>query len=50
MEKRVYKSGEVPGAGKFRCIVCGYVLEIKAGEALPACPKCGVEEYSPVFD
>ena len=35
-----YKTGDKPGAGRYRCDNCGYVVRITSdAEALPACPK-----------
>ena len=37
-----YKTGDKPGAGRYRCDNCGYVVRITSdAEALPACPNCG---------
>jgi hypothetical protein len=40
-------TGTIAGAGTFRCEDCAYVLSLPAGEALPACPSCGTERFTP---
>ena len=42
-----YKTGDKPGAGRYRCDNCGYVVRITSdAEALPACPNCGHHEFT----
>ena len=39
------KSGTLAGTGSFRCEECGYVVNLAAADALPACPGCGGEAF-----
>jgi len=32
--------GDTPGKGRYRCVICGFELEIKDGEELDLCPLC----------
>ena len=46
-----YKTGDKPGAGRYRCDNCGYVVRITSdAEALPACPNCGHHEFTKLED
>lgn len=46
-----YKTGDKPGAGRYRCDNCGYVVRITSdAEALPACPNCGHREFTKLED
>lgn len=46
MEEKLYKVGDtVPQAGRYACVVCGFVAEylpkhIEKGVAFVACPVC----------
>ena len=34
-------TGEKPGIGKYKCMKCGFILELDdATDTLPPCPKC----------
>lgn len=39
-----YKKGDVVGGGTFLCAACSESLTVESG-AIPACPKCGKEEF-----
>lgn len=40
------KAGEkAPQNGTYRCITCGYKVELKKGDIIPKCPVCGKTEY-----
>jgi len=40
-EDKIFKTGDKPGIGKYRCIKCGHVHFIQTNyEELPQCPKC----------
>lgn len=43
-----YISMTTPGAGKYRCLKCGFEIELKDGDVLPVCPMCGFEEFEKV--
>jgi ribosomal protein S27AE len=37
----MYKTGEKPGKGRYRCSKCGEVIYLNdATDVLPPCPKC----------
>jgi hypothetical protein len=40
-------TGTITGAGSFSCEDCGYVVTTGAGQALPACPSCDGERFTP---
>ena len=44
MEQK-YLAGTKPGTGRYKCIKCPYIIELKEGEILPICPMCGFDEY-----
>ena len=43
--KKKYFSYSKPGKGKYRCLKCGFVIELDDNEELPLCPMCGFEEF-----
>lgn len=40
--------GDSPGAGLFRCVICGFEVELKDGEELDLCPLCEGATYEEV--
>ncbi|WP_279611970.1 zinc ribbon-containing protein [Raoultibacter timonensis] len=45
----VYKTGEKPGKGSYRCLNCGQVVELKSDDdQLPPCPNCHHEEFEKI--
>lgn len=44
-----YKTGDKPGKGSYRCLNCGYVVELENdGDTLPECPNCGHKVYEKI--
>lgn len=42
----IVKAGTiVEDDGKYKCTVCGLIINLKAGEELPICPKCGSKSF-----
>ncbi len=42
----LYKSGEKPGKGTYKCVKCAYIVVLKSdSDVLPVCPLCGLREY-----
>lgn len=40
-EQKEYKVGEIAvKAGQYQCVICGHVMEYKAGDAFVVCPVC----------
>jgi hypothetical protein len=39
-------SGNVTGAGSFRCLGCDYALTLVGSETLTDCPRCGSEDFA----
>lgn len=40
------KAGEAaPQTGTYKCIACGYKVELKKGDTIPVCPVCGKKDY-----
>jgi hypothetical protein len=39
-------SGNVTGAGSFRCLGCDYVLTLVGSETLTDCPRCGGQDFA----
>lgn len=45
----VYKTGEKPGKGTYRCTLCGEIVVLDDdSDTLPPCPKCFHTEYEKV--
>lgn len=45
----IYKTGETPGKGTYRCTKCGFLVHLyRDDEKLPACPACMHSEYTKV--
>jgi rubrerythrin len=41
MDQKEYKVGELsPQTGQYQCVICGYVMEFKAGEPFVICSVC----------
>lgn len=41
-----YKTGEKPGIGTYKCIVCGEIVVLDdMTDTLPPCPRCGETTY-----
>ncbi len=41
------KTGEQPGAGKYKCTNCGQMVTLDAdGDKLPPCPSCSNTEFT----
>jgi predicted nucleic acid-binding Zn-ribbon protein len=38
-------TGTMAGIVTFRCVRCGYVVGLAAGDELPTCPSCGEEQF-----
>jgi rubrerythrin len=46
-----HRAGEIPGAGRYQCEVCGTRLTLaEANEALPVCPYCHGTEFRRVHE
>lgn len=41
----VYRAGEMAARGSFECTVCGERVTLGTAGHLPACPKCGKDEF-----
>lgn len=40
-EQKEYKVGEIAEKdGQYQCVVCGHVMDLKAGDAFIVCPVC----------
>ena len=40
-ESKLYKVGDVADvAGKYQCIVCAHIIEMKVGDKFEVCPVC----------
>jgi hypothetical protein len=46
-----HESGELAGAGSFRCETCGLAVTLRERDSLPRCPGCGGDrfEQAPMF-
>ena len=45
----MYKTGEKPGIGTYKCTKCGEVVRLDdATDTLPPCPKCANTTYTKV--
>ncbi|MCI1640604.1 MAG: zinc ribbon-containing protein [Bacteroidales bacterium] len=45
----MYKTGEKPGKGWYRCLKCGKVIELNDdSDTLPPCPKCKGTEWTKI--
>ena len=40
--------GDVPGKGKYSCVICGFEVELKDGEELELCPLCDGASFKKV--
>lgn len=40
-----YEVGETPGAGIYKCTLCGKEVEIKDGEELKPCTRCHHKKF-----
>lgn len=40
-----YKKGEVVSGGAFVCVACSQEQKVEASGPIPACPKCGKEDF-----
>jgi rubrerythrin len=43
--KKVKAGDIVEIAGTYRCIVCGYKVDLKKGDTVPKCPVCGKNDF-----
>ena len=34
-----------PVEGRYKCAQCGFELNLKKGQLVPPCPRCGAKEY-----
>ncbi len=42
----MYRTGEKPGKGKYRCVSCGLIVVLAHDtDTLPPCPKCHATVY-----
>jgi rubrerythrin len=40
------RAGEAaPLTGSYKCVACGYKVELKKGDKIPVCPICGQRDY-----
>jgi predicted nucleic acid-binding Zn-ribbon protein len=46
-----FQSGDMTGAGSFRCGVCGFAVSLRERDRLPECPACGGRRFerAPMF-
>lgn len=45
----MYYSGEQPGKGRYRCVKCGYEIQLDSdAQQLPSCPKCGAIKWEKI--
>jgi DNA-directed RNA polymerase subunit RPC12/RpoP len=45
----MYKTGDKPGKGNYRCMQCGKVITLNdENDTLPACPLCNATEWTKV--
>jgi len=46
-----HESGELAGAGSFRCEACGFAVTLRERDPLPRCPGCGGDHFgqAPMF-
>jgi predicted RNA-binding Zn-ribbon protein involved in translation (DUF1610 family) len=42
---RVAKLQMSPNEGRYKCTQCGFELNLKKGQLVPPCPRCGAGEY-----
>lgn len=44
----IYKAGDVPGEGIYRCTVCGRRVTLEDGQPLPECFTCKADTWTKV--
>lgn len=44
--ERVISFEKAPEEGVYRCMSCGHLLDLKPGQLVPPCPKCGFREFA----
>ena len=45
----IYKTGDTPGKGAYKCTLCGFVIYLCSDdEALPACFACMHNEFEQI--
>lgn len=45
----IYKTGEKPGVGRYRCLKCGEVIRLdQSTDTLPPCPVCAAVQWTRV--
>lgn len=44
-QDRVLSFQKAPQEGIYRCMSCGFQLELKQGQLVPPCPKCAFREF-----
>lgn len=41
-----YRTGTLPGAGSFRCQLCGFHVALRILDEIPECPHCGEARFA----
>jgi DNA-directed RNA polymerase subunit RPC12/RpoP len=45
----MYKTGDKPGKGKYRCMQCGEIVTLDdQNDTLPTCPLCHATDWTKV--
>ncbi len=44
-ENRIASLRPSPAEGRYQCSKCGFELNLKKGQLVPPCPRCGGREY-----
>jgi Zn finger protein HypA/HybF involved in hydrogenase expression len=34
-----------PAEGRYKCLQCGFEINLKKGQLVPPCPRCGKGQY-----
>ena len=42
---RVVSLRPSPNEGRYKCSQCGFELNLKKGQLVPPCPRCGAGQY-----
>ena len=42
----MFKSGEKPGKGTYKCTLCGEIVTLVDGQELPICEVCGATDWT----
>jgi hypothetical protein len=42
---RITSLRPAPTEGWYKCVMCGFDLNVKKGQLVPPCPKCSAREF-----